>query len=62
MENWDADRFIGLALSLGTVQRVLRESRAEIDLDFQRFKRIIAKRIQGKQEVTISYRMRLGIK
>lgn len=61
-ENWDAERFIGLILSSGTVNRILKEHRKEIDPDLQRFKRIVKKRIKGKQQAILSYRMRIGIK
>ncbi len=58
----NAEQFIGLVLSLGSVNRFVKECPQEIAPDFKRFKKMVMHRIQGKQKAIMSYRIRLGIK
>jgi ubiquinone/menaquinone biosynthesis C-methylase UbiE len=58
----NAEQFIGLVISLGSVNRFLKEYPNEISADFQRFKNIVNKRINEKYVALLSYRMRIGIK
>lgn len=58
----NAEQFIGLVLSLGSVNRLVKEYPQEIAPDFKRFKNTVKHRIKGKQKAIMSYRIRLGIK
>lgn len=62
-EKSDADRYIGLALSQGALQTVLKKGITELDHDIEEFKQIVIERFDNKTlDLIISYRMRIGIK
>jgi len=62
-EKCDAERYIGLALSQGALQTVLKKGISELDHDIEEFKQIVRERLDNKTlDIIFSYRMRLGIK
>lgn len=62
-EKSDADRYIGLALSQGALQTVLKKGITELDHDIEEFKQIVIERFDNRMlDLIFSYRMRLGIK
>lgn len=62
-EKCTADRLIGLALSQGSLQEILKNDKNLIANDVEKFKKIVND-IFGDKEFTIyfSYRMRIGVK
>lgn len=63
IEQCDADRYSGLALSQGGVQTVMKLGSTELDADIAAFKRMTEQYFQGRTlDVLFSYRMRLGVK
>lgn len=62
-EKSDAERYVGLALSQGALQTVIKKGVSEIDNDIEDFKEVVRNRFNNKEkELIFSYRMRLGIK
>ncbi|GAA3410471.1 class I SAM-dependent methyltransferase [Paenibacillus hodogayensis] len=63
VEQGDAERFVGLAVSQGGLQTVLKLGSAELDEDIAAFRRSAENYFAGRTlEFIFSYRMRLGIK
>ncbi|WP_339220902.1 methyltransferase domain-containing protein [Paenibacillus sp. FSL H8-0332] len=63
MESCDAHRYIGLALSQGGVQSLLKLSPASLEQDIAEFSAEVEEFFQGRTlQVPISYRMRTGVK
>lgn len=63
VEKSDAERYIGLALSQGALQTVLKQGISEIDNDIENFKSIVRQRFNNEErDLVFSYRMRMGIK
>lgn len=63
MEACDAERYVGLALSQGSVQSVLKLGNTELQDPIERFRETAAAYFQGnRRDVLFSYRMRLGMK
>lgn len=62
-EKCDAERYVGLALSQGGLQTVLKLGSSELDADIEAFRGKVAEHFRGKTlDVLFSYRMRLGVK
>jgi ubiquinone/menaquinone biosynthesis C-methylase UbiE len=62
-EKGDAEGFIGLALSQGSVQTLLKLGNGDIQNHIDRFANVVNGRIgKGEVDLIFSYRMRLGIK
>jgi len=62
-ETCDAERYIGLTLSQGGVQSVMKLGLADLDQDIAEFQSAVGHYFNGRTlQVLISYRMRLGIK
>jgi ubiquinone/menaquinone biosynthesis C-methylase UbiE len=63
IETCDSERFIGIALSQGHLQTVLKNSYDEIGKEIEIFKKKVEDRFHGnKKKMIFSYRMRIGIK
>ncbi|WP_379130235.1 class I SAM-dependent methyltransferase [Paenibacillus sp. sgz500958] len=63
IELCDAERYIGLALSQGGIQNVLKLGSEELDNDIATFRDAVNQHFQGKTlEVVFSYKMYIGIK
>lgn len=63
LEKSDAERYIGLALSQGALQTVLKKGIAEIEPEIEKFKQIVRERFNDRElDLYFSYRMRMGIK
>lgn len=63
LEFCDAERYIGLTLSQGGVQSVLKVDATLLDQDISDYSAAVEDHFQGRTlEVLISYRMRIGIK
>ncbi|MFU1798515.1 class I SAM-dependent methyltransferase [Paenibacillus azoreducens] len=59
----DSERYIGLALSQGGIQTVMKLGFSELDEEIERFKALVAEHFQDRTlEVLFSYRMRIGVK
>jgi ubiquinone/menaquinone biosynthesis C-methylase UbiE len=62
-EACDAERYIGLALSQGGMQSVLKLSPASLEQDIAEFSAEVKNYFRGRTlQVLISYRMRIGVK
>lgn len=62
-EQGDADRFVGLALSQGGLQTVLKLGSTELDEDIAAFRKSAEQYFAGRTlDFLFSYRMRLGVK
>ncbi|GMA49770.1 hypothetical protein GCM10025857_11270 [Alicyclobacillus contaminans] len=62
-DSCDAERYVGLALSQGSLQTVLRSGWTELDNSIETFKDIVKSHFQDQVlNVVFSYRMRFGIK
>ncbi|QUL54706.1 class I SAM-dependent methyltransferase [Paenibacillus tritici] len=62
-ESCDAQRYIGLALSQGGIQSLLKLSPASLEQDIAEFSLEVEEFFQGRTlQVPISYRMRVGVK
>lgn len=62
-EPCDAERYIGLALSQGGIQTVLKLGSSALEQDIAEFSAEVEDYFQGRTlEVLISYRMRVGVK
>jgi ubiquinone/menaquinone biosynthesis C-methylase UbiE len=62
-ESCDAERYIGLALSQGGIQTVLKLGSSALEQDIAEFSAEVEDYFQGRTlEVLISYRMRVGVK
>ncbi|MFI2857252.1 class I SAM-dependent methyltransferase [Paenibacillus sp. JSM ZJ436] len=58
-----AERYLGLALSQGSVQAVLRLGLTDLDGDIATFQELIQRHFADSEEsVLLSYRMRIGVK
>lgn len=63
LESCDAERYIGLTLSQGGLQTVLKQDATLLEQDIADYAAVVEQHFQGRTlEVLISYRMRLGIK
>ncbi|MCS7459651.1 class I SAM-dependent methyltransferase [Paenibacillus doosanensis] len=63
MESCDADRYVGLAISQGGLQTVLKLGSTALDDDIAEFRRQVEDYFQGRTlEVMFNYRMRVGVK
>lgn len=63
MESCDAERYVGLAVSQGGLQTVLKHGSTALDGDIAAFRSNVEAYFQGKTlEVMFNYRMRLGVK
>lgn len=63
MESCDAQRYIGLALSQGGIQSLLKLSPASLEQDIAEFSAEVEAFFQGRTlQVPVSYRMRTGVK
>ncbi|GAB6989063.1 class I SAM-dependent methyltransferase [Paenibacillus pini] len=63
VEDCDAQRYSGLAISQGGVQTVLKMGTGVLDADIQRFCDQVSDHFQGRTlQILFSYRMRIGIK
>lgn len=63
LESCDAERYIGLTLSQGGVQSVMKLDATLLDQDIADYAAAVEEHFQGRSlEVLISYRMRIGIK
>ena len=63
MESCDAARYIGLALSQGGLQTVLKLGYDDLDHEIREFKALVNEHFHERTlEVLFSYRMRIGIK
>ncbi|CAG7653871.1 class I SAM-dependent methyltransferase [Paenibacillus allorhizosphaerae] len=63
IERFDAERYVGLALSQGGVQTVFKLGSSELDEDIETFRTRVAQYFSGKSlDVLFSYRMRVGVK
>lgn len=62
-ESCDAGRYIGLALSQGGIQSVLKLDSASLGQEIAEFSALVEDYFQGRTlQVLISYRMRVGVK
>jgi ubiquinone/menaquinone biosynthesis C-methylase UbiE len=62
-EWFDAERFVGLALSQGGIQTVFKLGSGELDAEIESFKALVERHFLGRSlEALLSYRMRLGVK
>ncbi|GGH19636.1 class I SAM-dependent methyltransferase [Paenibacillus segetis] len=63
METCNAERYVGLALSQGSVQNVLKLDLNDLDHDIETFQQHVEHYFNGKDlNVMFNYRMRLGVK
>ncbi|CAG7644378.1 2-methoxy-6-polyprenyl-1,4-benzoquinol methylase, mitochondrial [Paenibacillus solanacearum] len=63
IERFDAERYVGLALSQGGVQTVFKLGSSELDEDIEAFRTLVAQYFNGSaMDVLFSYRMRVGVK
>lgn len=60
-ETCSKERFIGMALSQGAVQTLLKNNPADIENDIKEFRQAVMT-CWNQTEVTVCYRMRIGIK
>ncbi|MDR0269546.1 class I SAM-dependent methyltransferase [Paenibacillus sp.] len=59
----DGERYIGLALSQGGIQTVMKLGLTELDEEIEHFKALVMGHFQERTlEVLFSYRMRIGVK
>lgn len=58
----DAERFIGIALSQGHLQTLIKSGVQEIDGKIERFKEEVRKDIKATKNMYVSYKMIIGIK
>lgn len=62
-EQGDAERFVGLAISQGGLQTVLKLGSNELDADIAAFRETVQRYFDGRTlDFMFSYRMRLGVK
>lgn len=62
-ESFDAERFVGLALSQGGIQTVFKLGSDELDAEIETFRALVEQHFSGRTlEALLSYRMRLGVK
>lgn len=62
-ENCDAERYVGLMLSQGGVQTVLRLGADDLNGEITAFRALVEDYFQGQtRQIMLCYRMRLGIK
>lgn len=62
-ESCNAERFIGIALSQGGLQTILKNQPELIEKDILHFQNVIRHRLGNREfEITFCYRMRIGIK
>jgi len=62
-ESCDAERFIGLALSQGGLQNILKNSPELIERDLKEFTKTIKDLFGGREfEIFFNYRMRIGVR
>lgn len=62
-EQCDAERYVGLMLSQGGLQSVLKLGKTELNEDLAAFRRSAEQYFNGEtKQILLSYRMRLGIK
>lgn len=63
MERCTADRYVGLLLSQGSVQTVLKLGLTDLEQDIHSFRLRVERYFDGKElDVMFGYRMRLGVK
>jgi ubiquinone/menaquinone biosynthesis C-methylase UbiE len=63
LETCDADRYVGLALSLGGLQTVFKLGSSDLNADIETFRMKVEDHFQGETlDILFSYRMRLGVK
>lgn len=63
VEKSDADRFVGLALSQGGLQTVLKLGSTELDDELAAFRAAVEHYFDGRTlDLTFGYRMRVGVK
>ncbi|MBT2291297.1 class I SAM-dependent methyltransferase [Paenibacillus albidus] len=63
LESCDAERYVGLTLSQGGIQAVLKLGSSVLNEEIAEFTAAVEEYFQGRTlEVLISYRMRLGVK
>ncbi len=61
-EECDADRFIGIALSQGHIQSLMKNGIKEIEKPIENFRTAVKNDIDGTRNMTVSYRMVIGFK
>lgn len=62
IEPCDAERFIGIALSQGQIQNLLKNSITEIEPYIEVYKRIVTADILNSVPMSVGYRMIAGIR
>lgn len=58
----DSKRFIGMALSQGQLQTLLKNSIPEIEEEIERFKKAVLEDLKKKKPMIVSYKMIVGLK